>query len=314
MDIAAILQELTEPDGLPTAAIMAARERRDELIPVFCNLIEDWIAAPPAKRREPSPLFLAVHLLAEFRAKEGCRPVAALLACDGEHTRAQLGEALTETVPRIMLSVYDGDPTPLQAVIESPIAYDFVRSRMLETFAALTIRGDIDRPAAADYLRAVYDRLEPRNEHMVWDGWQMAIAALGLTDLVPLVRTAFDREWVPLWMSEYKDFTRDLKRARSDPSQPWEFPDDFAPFEDSLAEFSTWAAFSKDDERERRLRELADDEDDGDDWLPPGEPVVNPFRHVGRNDPCPCGSGKKFKKCCLGKVEAAGRDDLGEEA
>ncbi|MEK7266496.1 MAG: SEC-C metal-binding domain-containing protein, partial [Pseudomonadota bacterium] len=21
--------------------------------------------------------------------------------------------------------------------------------------------------------------------------------------------------------------------------------------------------------------------------------------HVGRNDPCPCGSGKKFKKCCL---------------
>ncbi|MFB1052250.1 YecA family protein [Paraliobacillus sp. JSM ZJ581] len=25
---------------------------------------------------------------------------------------------------------------------------------------------------------------------------------------------------------------------------------------------------------------------------------------VGRNDPCPCGSGKKFKKCCLGKGES----------
>ncbi|MDG2285973.1 MAG: SEC-C metal-binding domain-containing protein [Alphaproteobacteria bacterium] len=22
---------------------------------------------------------------------------------------------------------------------------------------------------------------------------------------------------------------------------------------------------------------------------------------VGRNDPCPCGSGKKFKKCCIHK-------------
>jgi uncharacterized protein YecA (UPF0149 family) len=22
---------------------------------------------------------------------------------------------------------------------------------------------------------------------------------------------------------------------------------------------------------------------------------------VGRNDPCPCGSGKKYKKCCMGK-------------
>ena len=24
---------------------------------------------------------------------------------------------------------------------------------------------------------------------------------------------------------------------------------------------------------------------------------------VGRNDPCPCGSQKKFKKCCLGKAK-----------
>ncbi|MFO1434953.1 MAG: SEC-C metal-binding domain-containing protein [Gammaproteobacteria bacterium] len=26
-------------------------------------------------------------------------------------------------------------------------------------------------------------------------------------------------------------------------------------------------------------------------------PARNPLRDVGRNDPCPCGSGKKFKKC-----------------
>lgn len=28
--------------------------------------------------------------------------------------------------------------------------------------------------------------------------------------------------------------------------------------------------------------------------LPPPAPAAN----VGRNDPCPCGSGKKYKKCC----------------
>lgn len=22
---------------------------------------------------------------------------------------------------------------------------------------------------------------------------------------------------------------------------------------------------------------------------------------IGRNEPCPCGSGKKYKKCCIGK-------------
>ena len=24
---------------------------------------------------------------------------------------------------------------------------------------------------------------------------------------------------------------------------------------------------------------------------------------IGRNDPCPCGSGKKYKKCCFGKLD-----------
>ncbi|MBF0196751.1 MAG: preprotein translocase subunit SecA [Planctomycetes bacterium] len=28
------------------------------------------------------------------------------------------------------------------------------------------------------------------------------------------------------------------------------------------------------------------------------KPIVNAERRVGRNDPCPCGSGKKFKQCC----------------
>jgi len=26
--------------------------------------------------------------------------------------------------------------------------------------------------------------------------------------------------------------------------------------------------------------------------------VQRNLKKVGRNDPCPCGSGKKFKKCC----------------
>jgi SEC-C motif-containing protein len=29
---------------------------------------------------------------------------------------------------------------------------------------------------------------------------------------------------------------------------------------------------------------------------------------TGRNDPCHCGSGKKYKLCCLGKDEAAERE------
>jgi len=34
--------------------------------------------------------------------------------------------------------------------------------------------------------------------------------------------------------------------------------------------------------------------------LNPHKPMIAENK-VGRNDPCPCGSGKKYKKCCLGK-------------
>jgi preprotein translocase subunit SecA len=31
------------------------------------------------------------------------------------------------------------------------------------------------------------------------------------------------------------------------------------------------------------------------------DPIRNRGERVGRNDPCPCGSGKKYKNCCLRK-------------
>ncbi len=56
-----------------------------------------------------------------------------------------------------------------------------------------------------------------------------------------------------------------------------------------------------------------EDEDSGprfageDDEEPPGpQPIRRDQPPVGRNDPCPCGSGRKFKKCCLNKPKAAG--------
>ncbi|PID78724.1 hypothetical protein CSB20_13710 [bacterium DOLZORAL124_64_63] len=55
---------------------------------------------------------------------------------------------------------------------------------------------------------------------------------------------------------------------------------------------------------EARYHEVATfDKVDGAWYFTEGEPGVNkPIKReepkVGRNDPCPCGSGKKFKKCC----------------
>ncbi|MDB9822084.1 SEC-C domain-containing protein [Deltaproteobacteria bacterium] len=36
------------------------------------------------------------------------------------------------------------------------------------------------------------------------------------------------------------------------------------------------------------------------------------MKKVGRNDPCPCGSGKKFKKCHMGREDELALDSIGE--
>ncbi len=43
---------------------------------------------------------------------------------------------------------------------------------------------------------------------------------------------------------------------------------------------------------------LDDNEEDEDYFFIPPEPVKREGPKIGRNEPCPCGSGKKYKKCC----------------
>ncbi len=73
-------------------------------------------------------------------------------------------------------------------------------------------------------------------------------------------------------------------------------------------------AFFKKDGEEKVLREASKFIREGGRWYyspkdshaepqrteaaPSGKPFVREKAKVGRNDPCPCGSGKKFKKCC----------------
>ena len=68
-------------------------------------------------------------------------------------------------------------------------------------------------------------------------------------------------------------------------------------------ELSQWYCFRPEclaeAERRLQLREVLSAEGELYEELWGHVPAVNPHRDVGRNAPCPCGSGKKFKKCCM---------------
>jgi len=231
----------------------------------------------------------------EWREKTAYRPLARLLRCPADEADAVFGDAIPSTSHRVMAAVFDGDPQPLYDIILDPDADGFVRSRMCEALAMVTLQGQLDRAVTGCFLRDAYNELQPQRVCYVWFGWQSAIAMLGLGELKVLVKRAFDRGFIDPHILGFADFERDLKRGIERPGEPWRPGDDeYALFGDTVEALSGWHCFteqhSEDQEEWRQLEEL-------DRIL--SEPHHNPFKGIGRNDPCPCGSGKKFKKCCL---------------
>jgi hypothetical protein len=57
--------------------------------------------------------------------------------------------------------------------------------------------------------------------------------------------------------------------------------------------------------------ELADRLGDPEGLLSPVKPIQKSAPKIGRNDPCPCGSGRKYKRCCLSKMAKASEKATG---
>ena len=304
MDAGSILDDLTLDGRLPLDAISAARAERASLLPLFMQAIEQYPATEDDDDSARDALFLIFHLLGEWREKSAYRPLARLLRRPADEIEAILGDATTETSHRVMAAVFDGDPKPLYDVILDPEADEFIRSRMFDVLAMVTVRGELFWAEAARFLLACYSDIKPQDECYVWEGWQGAIALLGLVEMKSLVERAFRRGYIsPDWLS-FENFEEDLQRAIEHPAAPWRHEREFSLFGDTIEELSSWAAFRPKDEKS--MKHTAGGRPG--QWSP-NAPAVNRFKGVGRNDPCPCGSGKKFKKCCLNS--ARGTDDLG---
>ena len=295
MDVARILRDLTYYDRLPAAAIRAANSERQAVLPAFIKEIEQYLAASADDHAEPRPLFFIFHLLGAWREKSAYRPLAQLLRCLRGDIDDILGDAVTSTSHRVMAAVFDGDPQPLYDVILDEGADEFIRSRMCEALAMVTLSGELPREEAARYLFDCFTKLKPEHDCFVWNGWQSAIAMLGLGELRSLVERAFERGSIDRSWLGFEDFEKDLEyAAEHHGSLPHMEDREYTLFGDTIEELSRWYGFSPKCEEDKKRRERAAAKQELQTT-----PIASPFKGVGRNDPCPCGSGRKFKKCCL---------------
>lgn len=287
---------LATQDRLPREAMAAAGERRDEMIPVFLDHMERVNAATveTLTDEDRDACLFVCFLLAEWREPRAYRPLTKLLRRDPELLDLVLGDALTEVAARMIAGVFDGDLQPIFDVIEDEEADEFARAQMFDALVIIAHRRPLSRPAVAAYLEAFFS-LKVAKSEVVWGSWAFSVADLGLAHLEPQARQAFEREWVSPHEATFEHFQKQLRNAvEGGVSDRLSQQRNIAPIDNAVEELSGWYGFSEEYLKARAKRGQSSVLTD---------PYGDPFRHegpkVGRNDPCPCGSGKKYKKCCL---------------
>jgi hypothetical protein len=293
-----IMAALEAHGPLPREALEAAGQSRDEMLPVFLDYISRLQSSGINDLEGMDAFIFMFFLLAEWRETRAYRPLAKLLRRDPEFLDALLGDSITEASARVMAGVFDGDLQPLIDILLDDAADGFLRGEMFNTLAIVALENPDLRPQITQFLVDFFDLTGTVTGEEVWWAWAECIAALGLANMATAVRAVFDSGLITPDHSRIEDFTKRLQ-ATLDAGRPDWFTSlsTNTLITDTIAELAPWYCFTPEylaKKAEGRLNVLSS--------LMPRS--GDPFNSVitgktGRNDPCPCGSGKKFKKCCL---------------
>ncbi|UCI08443.1 DUF1186 domain-containing protein [Mesorhizobium sp. B1-1-8] len=295
---------------VPDLAIAVCTIRIEESAPPLRAVLERAANGRPLSDDEELLLFRGVHILGGARDTQACQPLLRLLRRPTEETGRLLGDTITETLSRIIVGVFDGNAGPLFGVIADRSADEFIRDAAFGAVTFLTWEGRIERDRTQQFLERFYKERLADDWDYAWVGWLEAIAMLALRDLVPLVYSAWDEDRIPEDALERSDFESDLREAEQQPGDIGRFDRaGLSYIEDVLVALDWTRGLDDDDGFDFGDDDFDLDEDeDGqasrlDLAFSSVIPATNPWRDIGRNDPCPCGSGKKFKKCCLANPE-----------
>jgi hypothetical protein len=267
----------------PRVVIEEMIRRREEMIPALLSVIEDAVKRPKYyfEGGRWKALTFAAFLLAQFRETRAFKPLCATLAHAAEVTNRLWGDQICEGMGNILASVYDGDDAPLRKLAASPGVYEYVRGATVpKAYLCLLQAGRISREKLESRAKELLGKKMEREYSHAWDGWTALCADMGFSRLVPLIERALEDG---LCDPSYYGAEELIRRASSDRVQ--RTGEDLDLIDDTIGETDWWACWKK----PRRPKPAPP---------PPrySEPRTSP--KTGRNESCPCGSGKKFKKCC----------------
>ena len=296
----------------PHQAVKQARELRDWIIPNLIEVVRDATAYArfQVANNDGSAQF-AVHLLAEFQAKESLPAILDSLSLSDDDIYDYLyGDGLHESMPGILNRLIGDEPKFYDQILRDPQAPEMLQHCLAEAIQYLPARNVVSLETYGSWLRDYLEiAIQSEKERLVTE-LVCNICISANPDYIPLVRSAFEKGLVTTGMIRFEDAERDL--TTPNPLRMKMLPDSKSDFSDAVEELSSWAWFqetSPNPVQSESNRSVGAERilnafrsfgfEPSPKPLPP--PPPNPFPNVGRNDPCPCGSGKKYKVCCLKK-------------
>ncbi len=288
-------------DGFPEAAIKSALKKQYEIIPILLNLLDDVI-----NRYESIEGFYfghlhALYLLARFREKQAFHRAIRIMNLPNEWPGYLLGDTITEDLHNIVASLYDGDLASLHAIIEKSEVDTWSRNAALKTLSVLVKEKILERSEVIIYIKKLFDHPSFKDDYTATTHLINASCDLYPYELQDQIQSAFDRGMID-------DFAVDMKWVNSVLSNTQEvaldkYLNDNTHYgfinDDDISSMKHWACFSEKIEKRIESDLVYHKPEKISYHHAPILPSLRTSPKIGRNDACPCNSGKKYKKCCI---------------
>jgi hypothetical protein len=299
MEIENVLQELRylKTGHFPRAALEAAIAQREAVTPYLLQALEDaprMLERLVAEEDYMLPLY-AFYLLAQFRETRAYPLIVAFFSQPGELPLDMTGDFVTEDLGRVLASVSGGDTALMKTLIEDPYVNEYTRSAAMGGLISLFVEDAMTREAVIAYFRELFQGGLERDYSHAWNALVSYSNALYPAELLPEIRQAFADDLVDEGFIDLPWIERTLNAGQAETLARLRANRYYHYVEDTIQEIEWWACFQPPRPKPSPAppHRLSPASSAATPRLAPP-----PKKKVGRNDPCPCGSGRKYKHCC----------------
>jgi hypothetical protein len=300
METAEILRQFERATGkFAQAAVEAAVARREEVAPQPLRILEETVdrAAEIDAEGDFMAHLYAMFLLAQFRETRAYPLVVRFGALPGELLDSLCGDFITEDLGQVLASVCGGELAGIQSLIENDDTDEWVRGAALSGLVTLVAAGQKSRDEIVNYFTGLFRGKLVRQWSHVWDTLVSYSSDLYPEELLDDIERAYEDGLVDPGYIGFDDVKRDLALGKNRILARLAENPHRRLVEDTVAEMGWWACFREDSQ----IRAKGPAQSSAKSNLSPAagaSPIKRAMPKTGRNEPCPCGSGKKYKKCC----------------